>query len=103
MRILNIGRVLLILILVALIAGCGEPSSVTDNNAQNLCSQINALTCRTPSATGGVFCCINMFNQNAVTGYLCVLDRDQFAGCYDSLEQARQLGCTGTVVRCVRE
>jgi len=88
--------------LLILIAGCNQPSQ-PEQKFQTPCRQINALTCRSASATGGIFCCMNIFNQNAATGYACVLGRDQFAGCFNSLEQARQGGCRGTVTRCVRE
>ncbi|MBI5066346.1 hypothetical protein HZA97_08990 [Candidatus Woesearchaeota archaeon] len=91
-----------VLLLLILIISCDQPSQ-PEQAFQNPCSQINSLTCRSPSATGGVFCCMNLFNQNAATGYACVLGRDQFAGCYSSLEQARQLGCGGSIVRCVKE
>lgn len=95
--------IIFILLLFAVIAGCKQQKTLPEPAFQNPCRPINALTCRTPSATTGIVCCMNIFNRNPATGYLCVLGRDRFMGCYNSLEQARQLGCRGTVVRCVRE
>lgn len=91
------------LVLLLIITGCKQQKTQPEPAFQNPCRPINALTCRTPSATTGIACCINIFGRNTATGYLCVLGRDRFMGCYNSLEQARQLGCRGTVVRCVRE
>lgn len=99
---------LLIICLVA-VTGCtfdltsqGNTNTSQNKNTENSCRQMGLLTCITTSASSGSFCCQSMFTADASVGYLCVLGLDSFAGCYDSIEQARQMGCNGTIVRCTR-